>query len=159
MHACFFLERKMKSTIECLLIAAFNAVVDETTFQVVLSYIPFHSERKTMAMTSLYHLVKYSLSLSSNLGEILMDGPLMVIALICSVSAFWAVVAWRAVVTCRAETDDLSCVMVVEFCVNRLIYCLRISTKEESMIGGGVDCGSTEIGTGMLAFVGVTDIR
>ena len=48
--------------------------------------------------------------------------------------------------------------MIVEFWTNRFPYCLRISTNAGSMIGGGADCGGTEVGTGMRAILGATDI-
>ena len=87
-----------------------------------LSWIPSHSERETIAMISLYHLMISSPWSFENFGKWTDDGPLIFRAVICSSRVLWAMVARLEGSDYREVTVVVRAVMRDEFC-SRMRFC------------------------------------
>ena len=100
----------------------FDVRVLGTMVLVVLSCIPFHSERETMARISLYHLMISSVLSLEYFGKLVDDGPFIFLALICSARVSCATDARVVASVCIDETVVVRAVMSEEFCA-RIRFC------------------------------------
>ena len=64
-----------------------------TMVLVVLSWMPLHSERETMARMSLYHFMMLSCLSLENLRKLVEEGPLIFWAIICSLRVSYTILA------------------------------------------------------------------
>ena len=101
-----------------------------------LSWIPSHSERETIAMISLYHLMISSPLSPENFGKLTDDGPLIFRAVILSSRVLWAMVARLEASDWREVTVVVSAVMRDEFW-SRMRFCWANRAQMLGSNGGG----------------------
>ena len=89
----------------------------------------------------------------------MIEGPLIFLAVICSTSAFFAVAACSAVAVWRADTEDVSCVMMVEFWAKRCPCCVRIAIRAGSMVEVVLVEGVTEGTWGVVVCFDEEDLQ
>ena len=87
-----------------------------------LSWIPSHSERETIAMILLCHLMISSPLSFENFGKWTDDGPLIFRAVICLSRVLWAIVARLKASDCREVTVVVRAVIRDEFW-SRMQFC------------------------------------